>query len=697
MNGAWQRGRVVILMVLTLAGSVGRAEGEGVDLVGLGDIEQGSLLIKTDAPGQYLPAPLVSTDVDLGVQGIVGRARVRQSFRNPTQRCVEAIYVFPLPDDSVVDRMQLMIGDRVIEGEVHEKAEARQVYETARREGRRASLLDEQRPNMFTVSVANLAEDEEIEIVIEYQQLVRYDAGRFHLRFPMVVGPRYNPSPVDRLIHTVSQTLGGSDGAAINPLHGPPSLELNPTRLVVRLDSGVALRSLESPSHDVQTTTLGPTSYEIRLVDGERSDRDFELVWEPDLGSQPSVALFTDDGVAARSADGSENHYSLLMVLPPELDSPAVRIPRETVFVIDTSGSMGGASIRQAKAALLHALDRLRPVDRFNVIEFNSYARGLFSQSRFADAENLDRSRQFVRDLDADGGTEMQSALELALNDSEGRHGEVRQVIFITDGMVGNESGLFAFIREHLGRTRLFPVGIGSAPNSHFMMGSARLGRGTFTYIARPQDVAKKMEELFRKLESPVLTDLRIGIDDPNAEIWPSRPADLYAGEPLVVALRTRRPIDRFRIDGQTGGRAWSAERVVPKRDVVSETGLSRIWAERKIESLLDGLMEGRSEPAVRGDVVRVALEHRLVSRYTSLVAVDQTPAGVDPAVCTQEFVPVNMPQGMTMGPGGALPQTATPAALLTLLGLLSMTLGLGVFIMANRQGSSTLMPGWWR
>ena len=380
------------------------------------------------------------------------------------------------------------------------------------------------------------------------------------------------------------------------------------------------------------------------------------------------------------------------MVIPPDPgDAGEARLPRETVFVIDTSGSMAGASLEQAKLALTIALDDLATGDRFNVIEFNSVTRRLFPESVGADPASIEQARHFIDSLDANGGTEMADALAAALEGDPPR-GFVRQVIFVTDGAVGNESALFAYIGEHLGASRLFPVGIGSAPNSYFMRKAAQFGRGTFTFIGSPLQVSERMDALFRKLESPVLTDLEVGWDDPAAEAWPAKIPDLYAGEPLVVTARLTGPVDRIRVRGDRGSRPW--EKVLRLRspagprdiDPPELSAVAKLWARRKIDALMDGGIEGADREAVRQAVVELGLAHHLVTRYTSLVAVDVTPTAPQGTVPSTMSVPVNLPAGSAIG---ILPTTATPAPLYLCVAILL----LGVALLARPRGS-TVSPG---
>lgn len=633
------------------------------------DVKSGSLLLRTDQPGAFLAAPALETDVAIRVTGIVARASVRQRFANAVGDCVEGIYVFPLPENAAVDRMRMTIGQRVIEGEVRERSEAKKTYEQAKSDGKKAALLEQERPNVFTASVATIGSGEEVEIEIEYQETLRYDGGRFHLRFPMVVAPRYIPG-------AVVVTGAGGPGWAANTDQVPDASRITPAvlraedarsnsvRLRVDIESGVKLRRLASATHILKTAATGETAYAVTVAEQTvRADKDFELQWEPDLADRPKPALF------AENFDGQT--FALLVVLPPDAAAvPATRLPRETIFIIDTSGSMFGPSIEQARQALVFALDRLQPEDRFNVIEFNSVMRRLYSESRRALPAAVAEAKAWVARLKADGGTEMLPALRAALEGADSGS-EVRQVVFVTDGGVGNEEELFGYIRERLGRSRLFTVGIGSAPNSHFMTKAAEFGRGTFTYIGNRAEVDEKMGSLFRKLESPVVTDVRVEWDDASVEAWPARIPDLYAGEPLVVAARLSRASGTVLVTGERAGARWTER--IPVRLSTGDRGLDRLWARRKIAALMDRMTDraaAADRDSLRCDVVNVALRHHLVSGFTSLVAVDLTPTAPRGAVCVTRAVPVHLPAGWDHGHVfGEMPQTATPGKLFLLLG----------------------------
>src|SRR5438445_208804 len=293
--------------------------------VTLDEVKSGTLLLKTNQPGVYVAAPTVETDVDLHLRGMILRGEVTQRFLNPQSMCVEAIYAFPLPEDAAVDTLRMKVGNRVIEGEIKEKEDARQTYEKARREGKKASLLTQERPNLFTVSIANIGPGENVTVAIAYQQSVDYKDGSFRLRFPMTVGPRYLPANTAPLTPALSRWERVPEGR-VRAIH-----------LTVDLDSGFSLKQVSSTYHKIDTTVISGSRYKISLHGDVAADHDFELVWQPDLGSEPKAALFT------------EKDYALLMVLPPPAGR-GVRLPKESIFIIDTSGSMGGPSSDEAKS-----------------------------------------------------------------------------------------------------------------------------------------------------------------------------------------------------------------------------------------------------------------------------------------------------------------------------------------------------------
>jgi Ca-activated chloride channel family protein len=671
-SGSWYD----VLSFLSLAAALGLVSGVAFGAVALllagpaygadsGEIKEGTLMLRrrerpADAAREEpVQAPLVSTDVLFQVTGPIARARVIQTFHNPQEDWYEGVYIFPLPENAAVDGLRVRVGERLIEGEIRERGVAKQVYDQARKTGRHAALLDQERPNIFTTSVANIGPRESVVVEIEYQQTLRYDGGKFSLRFPMVIGPRYIPPGPLRVV----------DAERIVPPVMRPGTEggrTNPVSIRVELDAGVALGDVHSPYHRVDIRAPDSSRRVVSLSETALpANRDFELAWSPLAGEAPAAAWFTEEK--------NVKYYGLLMVLPPAAEH-SVRLAREVIFVLDTSGSMAGTSIRQAKEALELALSRLSQADRFNVIEFNSCSQALFTNARDATPEALRQAVRWVGALEARGGTEMADALKLALPGGE-TSDRVRQVMFLTDGAVGNEEELFRLISSRLGTSRLFTVGIGSAPNSHFMTKAAQLGRGTFTYIGRVDEVRAKMGELFAKLETPVLKGLEVrwpqGV---QAESWPARIPDLYAGEPLVITAALDKLQGEVGLRGERDGEAWQA--AIPLARSSNGSGMGSLWARGKIASLMDLGREGVAEDEIRARVTELATAHRLITKYTSFVAVDRTPARPAPEQLKLGAVPTLLPEGWEYDRVfGELPRGATDGRFALVTGMLALLL----------------------
>jgi Ca-activated chloride channel family protein len=629
------------------------------------DPESGLFLRRQDGTLLDTPAPTVDAAVRIEITGVIARVTVAQTFKNTDKGWVEGVYVFPLSRKGAVDHMLMRIGDRVVEGTIQERQTAKRQYESAKRSGRKAGLVEQERPNIFTASVANIPPGETIAVEISYQQPVDIEDGLYSIRFPMVVNPRYIPKSPE------IAGVGGT-GWAVNtamvpdaeritpPMRHPAIGKDNPARISVDLTAGMPVGDLRSPYHRVTIGEIESGKYRIALADGPvPADRDFVVEWRPQPGAAPKAALFRE------KHDGAS--YFLAMIVPPRRDGSRTmeRLPREAIFIIDTSGSMHGQSIQQAKQALRLAVDRLKPEDRFNVIGFASQANPLFPEPQAADPQSLAAARDFIDRLQADGGTEMRGALDLAL-DGKIDSGRLRQVVLLTDGSVGNEAELFRNIRRNMGDSRLFTVGIGSAPNGYFMDRAARFGRGTFTFIGKTSEVAEKMTALFAKLDEPVLTDVAINLPDANsADMQPDRIPDLYLGEPIVIGVRMPKADGAMKISGRFAGADWST--TLTLADATPGTGIGKLWAKHKIDALSDKQHEGMSEDAVRDAILPVALTHQIMSRYTSLVAIDKPVSRPAGEAMGTKAVPTNPPAGWTPPgqptPGKPLQRAGNPAA----------------------------------
>ncbi len=612
----------------------------------LDNVHSGSLVYATKFPGQHIPAPLLGTEVDIRISGPVARVIVKQSFINPSDAWLEARYVFPLPENAAVNHMVVATGDKKIVSEIKEKQKARKIFSQAKRAGKRAALIEQHRPNVFSTRVANIGPKATIAIEITYLQNLRFDQDRYHLRFPMVVAPRYVPPAKAHIVKAPfkpNESNAKKDTWLNTPIHDPKRGKTNPVALTVELDAGVPLADLKSLHHDIKSDDWQDGKATVKLAEkAVPADKDFELIWTPKRGSLPSAALFTETVAGEK--------FYLAMVTPPRPDTRNVP-PRDIVFVLDKSGSMAGKSIVQARKALTFALDRLRPNDRFNIIRFDTVAVSLFASVRPANQFSLAKARKFVANTEADGGTEIRQALLRSLIGNT-KPDQLRQIIFITDGAVSNEEQLFIEISRHIREARLFTVGIGSAPNSHFMRRAAEIGRGSFTYIGDINNVEDKMRRLLLKIERPAMLDLAAdwaGISDGvRLTPYPKRLPDLHDGEPVVLAIRATGSLPKdtakLTLSGRRGRAPWS--QTISLDQARPAAGISTIWARQRITALTGSLRRGADPASVRQAIIATALRHKLVSKFTSLVAVEKTVARPIDEPVFKRKIPLNLPEG---------------------------------------------------
>ncbi len=552
-----------------------------------------------NTPETVLPA--TATDVDIDVAGLVAHARVRQRFINSGDDFLEGNYRLPMPADSAVYAMRIELDGRLIEGEIREREAARIEYEAAKSAGMATALVERQAADMFSTRVANIPPKSEVSVEIEYFQSIGYHDGRFELVFPLTLRPRYGSTPIPDLGAEI-------DAADDRPVVAGTTL---PARISVHLAAGIPILDPVSPSHDVQVKRRAGDFQIATRSERVPADRDFVLNWSPQAGKLAQVAGFAEE------IDGQR--YVSLMLVPPTQAGP--RLPRELILVLDSSGSMMGAAWEGAQKAADFALTQLKPGDYFNVVDFDSSATALSPMSMPVNAQTIASAREFVATRSADGGTEIAGAIDTALS-LPPINDHVRQVVFVTDGAVGNEAEIYRQISARDdGNARLFMVGIGDAPNRAFLRHSAELGRGIAEIIESSDAIDAPLQSLFRRIDAPLLT--HIDVQWPGgAESWPKQLPDLYAGEPLWLTSRIdgRDGEVKVRADGQSGvfSKSLSTQQATPA------IGIAKIWASRKIQALQDDIDLGADEETIRAEVLQTALAHRLLSRYTSFVAVEK-------------------------------------------------------------------------
>ena len=604
------------------------------------DLSTPGSLVATGADGKRVEMPLEHTSVSIDVSAFVARAVIEQTFSNPFEKPVEAVYTFPLGGRAAVDDFELVVGDRTIRGEIRRREDARATYEQARAAGYQAALLEQERPNVFTQSVANLEPGKKVVVRIRTVEPLGYEKGIYHLLFPLVVGPRHVPVG-----------MPATAAAKLNPPILEPGIRSgHDVDISVRLDAGVPIRAISSPSHRIRTEQPTPASARVWLAADETiPNKDFILRWIVSA-ERPAVGLLAH-------REGLDGFFTLL-VQPKGEVTALEAAPKEIVVVVDTSGSMSGVPIEAAKRFVTDALREMGPRDTFNLIRFSGDNEVLWPKPLVNSHADVKKAIAWIGRQRGGGGTEMLPALlaAFALPPDPAR---VRVVVFVTDGYVGNEDQILGAIGKVVGDARIYTVGIGSSVNHFLLDRMADLGRGAYTFI-RPDANAGAAVERFRAwVTKPYLTDLTVDWGALSiADVSPERLRDLGSGQTLAVVGRYLEPGQgEVVVRGRLAGAHWEQRIQVqlPEREERHEA-LGELWARGRIEELLLS-SPGDATESVRAGVTSLALEYRLMSPFTSFVAVDDSrvvnPSGE--ATTVQQAVP--LPEGVSFagifGPAG--------------------------------------------
>lgn len=579
----------------------------------------GSGELMAEIGDQEVPMPLKHTDVHASISGYIGAVQVTQQFLNPYSSKIEAVYVFPLPHNAAINEFIMTIGERRIRGIIRERQDAQRIYQEAKRQGYVASLLTEERPNVFMQSVANIEPGKEIDVDIRYFQTLAYADGWYEFVFPMVVGPRFNPAGMKAGIGAVPRGASGLSGQNTEVQYlKPGERSTHDVSLTVELDAGVPIEEFECKSHQVTHESASPEKLTVSLGPADRlPNRDFVLRYRV-AGEQIKSSLLT-----SRDERGS---YFTLMLYPPKDLGPLERQALELVFVLDCSGSMSGRPIQQAKAAVARGLRLLQPGDSFQIINFSVTASQLGPAPLPATPENVERGLEYLSALEGEGGTMMLEGVKAALDfphDPE----RLRFVCFLTDGYIGNEAEILGEIHRRLGPARIFSFGIGSAVNRYLLDHIAQLGRGAVAYLGPRDNAAQIMEDFFVRISHPALTDLAIDWGGLQVtEVFPQKLPDLFVGRPVVVTGRfAGSPDATIRVSGKMAGEMTQVEIAAPVNDLTStHPGLPSVWARMKIAELAKrSLYEPNRE--LPEEIKQVALDYGLMSAFTAFIAVDSS------------------------------------------------------------------------
>jgi Ca-activated chloride channel family protein len=632
------------------------------------DTPSGTLYLRRSAQEPVIEALRLATRMKVQVTGNVARVHVQQDFSNTGDDWVEGLYVFPLSKDSAVDELLMRIGERTVRGEVQEKVKAQALYNDARAAGRRASIVEQERPNMFTSAVANIAPHTTATIEITYLETLPFRDGRYTLNLPLAVTPRYTPGAPQDATAQMPAITAAVMNVALGTTATPEKVQAARQHVSIDIDlqPGFTLGDVNSLHHAVETQSTPSGKRVLLHTDEAPADRDFELTWTQSSYKQVAGAAFAE-------TIGGETFALLMLTTPQQMDEAVPA--REVTFIIDTSGSMQGPSIEQARAALSMGIDRLKQSDRFNVIRFASDYSKLFSSPQAVTAKSRALASSFVAGLTANGGTEMHAPLEIALS-SPSDPEYLQQIVFITDGSVGNEAELIKLIHDSIGEKRLFTVGIGAAPNAYFLGEAAVAGRGSYTFIAERDQVGARMQDLFAKLERPALINLKVQWPaEMSADLAAPLPTDLYSGDPIVVLARMPQMTSgEVVLSGLVRGVNWTQH--LPLTGVAEASGLSKLWARERIGVLSRQMHLGGNGEPLKAAILDLALKHHVVSEFTSLVAVDDE-------VVRSPAAPGHVEQAATSAPvGGAwatvgFAKTATAAQIWLYSGWVFLSLSL--------------------
>ncbi len=597
-----------------------------------GRVTQGALF-RIDPRGEMTPAcPLKHTDVKAEISGFITRVTVTQQFENPSEEKIEAVYTFPLPDKAAVDDMTITVGERVIKAKIKRREEARAIYEAARAKGNVAGLLDQERPNIFTQSVANIAPGAKVTVQISYVETLKFDEGAYEFSFPMVVGPRYIPRQVTDAPRIAPPVAAKGERAG------------HDISLEVKLDAGVPIEKLRSVTHDVAIDATSSTTAVIRLKDkAVIPNKDFVLHYDVSGAKIQDAVLAHNTG---------QDGYFTLMLTPPERFTVEDVTPKELVFVLDTSGSMSGFPIEKAKETMKLALEGLYPRDTFNLITFSGDTHVLFPAPVPATRENLDKAQQFLAARHGLGGTEMMKAIIAALEPS-GKQDHIRIVCFMTDGYVGNDFEIISEIQKHK-NARIFAFGIGNSVNRFLLDNMAREGRGEVEYVGLNDDGSAAARRLHERMRNPLLTDIRIDFSGVEvSDVYPERIPDLFSAKPVILTGRyARAGSGTVRLRGTMSGKPFERTMTVslpasePRHNV-----LRSLWARQRIGDLMSrdyaGLQRRNVEPQLKEQITQLGLDYRLVTQFTSFVAVEETTV-IEGGEPRRVEVPVEMPEGVS-------------------------------------------------
>ena len=614
----------------------------------------------TGASVQAIAFPLRHTDVRTKVSGMSAMYTVTQTFENPYDEAIDAVYVFPLGDDAAITDYAIVIGERTIAGEIKRKKEAQQIYEEAKSQGHTAALLEQEKRNIFKQRIANIAPHEQIQVKMQYIELLDYQDGQYEIAFPLVVGPRYLPADAIGKSPVGAHHAGQSGRAGVTSIpYADERVAGSTVSFRADVDAGVPVLGVASPSHQLRVEEPAVTKRTITLAAAnELPNRDLVVRYKT-ANEQTMVGL-----LAHRTA---KQGYFTLVVQPKAEYKTGDITNREVMIVIDTSGSMQGQPMDQAQRLAISLIDSLKPNDTFNVMAFSGGTNAMSPTALAGNPANKEHGKEFVLALESGGGTEMGPAMAKALATTPGND-RIRLVYFMTDGFVGNDDVIVSAARGNLGANRIFSIGIGSAPNRSLLNQIAAVGRGYASYLnltENPQDLG---EDLVARTAFPYLTDIQIAWNGlAVGGITPAAIPDVYAGMPLIISgVYTQPGRGKIMVSATTAGRRVQIPVEVSLPERVDQQPVAALWGRKQIDELYALAGEELTDKTV-SKITELGLQFHMVTDYTSFVAVDRTRIvnanGTSKVIEQPALVPAGVNAEAAIGPGEAASPSYTASS----------------------------------
>ena len=572
-------------------------------------VESPYFLVK--GASEHVELPLKSTSTKVNIAGVIADVKIKQVYTNTSEETIEAVYVFPGSTKSAIYGMQMKIGERIIVAKIKEKEVAKQLFEQAKEEGKNASLLQQHRPNVFQMNVANIKPGQTIEVELFYNEIIIPEAGIYEFVYPKVVGPRY-----------ADEAGIQKEKWVVNP-HTNPKAHKNTTfskptfNIDVNLNSSLPLHQVKSTSHEVNINYNSKKSASITLKNPNTIDSDADYILSYSLSGgkiQTGISLY----------QGEKENFFLMMMEPPKRVNSKTIVPREYVFIIDVSGSMNGFPLDVTKKLMKELLIKLTPEDKFNILLFASASDVLANESLPVTPENISKGIAFIEKEPGSGSTELLPALKRTLNLPKAE-GYSRSVIITTDGYVTVEKEAFDLIRENLGKANFFAFGIGGNVNRYLIEGLARVGQGEPLIITSENEATKKAVKFISYIQSPILTNIKVKFKDFDVyDVEPASFPDMFAERPILIYGKWKgTPKGEIKITGKNSHQKFKNSIAISESNLTEDNeALKYLWARNKIMSLSDYNRLSNAE-GYKAEITELGLKYNILTQYTSFVGID--------------------------------------------------------------------------